>query len=86
VRILIVEDDDRLRQIIVRSLEQEGHRIDSTRNGEEAAWMLSEFRYDVAVLDWMLPRRSGVTLCRDLRSREDWTPVLMLTAAPMTTS
>jgi two-component system OmpR family response regulator len=80
MRVLVVEDDERLLSVIVRFLEGEGHALQSTRDGDEAAWMLSEFRYDVVVLDWMLPGRSGVTLCRELRAGEDWTPVLMLTA------
>jgi two-component system, OmpR family, response regulator len=80
VRVLIVEDDDRLRQVMVRSLTGEGLSAESTGDGDEAAWMLSEFPYDAVVLDWMLPGRSGVTLCRELRGRENWTPILMLTA------
>jgi two-component system OmpR family response regulator len=80
VRVLVVEDDDRLLNVVMRFLGNEGHSVQSTSDGDEAAWMLSEFRYDVVVLDWMVPGRSGVSLCRELRAREDWTPVLLLTA------
>lgn len=80
VRILVVEDETRLREVIVRALVEEGHVVDSVGDGEEASYMVGEVAYDALVLDWMLPGLTGVELCRSMRDREDWTPVLMLTA------
>jgi two-component system OmpR family response regulator len=80
MKILVVEDDDKLRPLIARALSEEGHVVDSTADGEEAIYMAGELSYDAIVLDWMLPKRSGVDVCRDLRAGGHWTPVLMLTA------
>jgi two-component system OmpR family response regulator len=80
VRILVVEDEDRLRGLIVRALTQEGNVVDPAADGEEATYMIGEVSYDLIVLDWMLPKLSGVELCRRMRDAGDWTPVIMLTA------
>lgn len=80
MRILVVEDEDRLRGLIVRALTEEGHVTDGAADGAEAAYLLDEVDYDAVVMDWMLPKLSGVDLCRQMRRSEDWTPVIMLTA------
>jgi two-component system, OmpR family, response regulator len=80
MKILVVEDDDKLRPLIARALSVEGHVVDSTADGEEAIYMIGEISYDAIVLDWMLPGRSGIEVCHDLRAKGHWTPVLMLTA------
>jgi two-component system OmpR family response regulator len=80
MKILVVEDDSRLRSLIVRALGEEGHVVESAADGEEGAYMADEVDFDALVLDWMLPKTSGVDLCRSLRDKGDWTPVLMLTA------
>ena len=80
MKILVVEDEERLRRLIVQALSEEGHSAEGAADGDEAAFRLAEYEYDAIVLDWMLPHRSGVEVCRDLRDRGDWTPVLMLTA------
>jgi two-component system OmpR family response regulator len=80
MRILVVEDEDRLRALIVRALTEEGHVVDAAADGEEAAYLLKEVGFEAVVLDWMLPKLSGVDLCRRMRDSKDWTPVIMLTA------
>jgi two-component system OmpR family response regulator len=80
MRVLVVEDEMRLANVIRRSLTKEGLAADVARDGEEAVWMASAVDYDVIVLDVMLPGRSGFEACRALRERGVWAGVLMLTA------
>jgi len=80
VKILMLEDDQRLRSVVVRGLHRAGHTIDIAGTVEEARWYLSETRHDVLVFDVMLPDGDGFTLCRELRAAGDRSPVLMLTA------
>ena len=80
MRVLVVDDDARLRRALKRGLELEGFAVDVAADGDEGAWFAAENAYDVVVLDVMLPGRSGLDLCASLREADDWTPVLMLTA------
>jgi len=81
MRILVVEDEPKLGRLLVRGLSEEGHPADLAPSGEEALWMAAGAApYDAIVLDVMLPGIDGFATCRELRSREIWTPVLMLTA------
>ena len=76
----MVEDEDRLRRLLEEALAQEGHVVSSAKDGDEASYMVKEFSFDAVVLDWMLPGRSGIEVCREMRDADDWTPVIMLTA------
>jgi two-component system OmpR family response regulator len=80
VRILIVEDEPKLARLLARGLAEEGHPADVAASGEEALWMAEAAHYDAIVLDVMLPGLDGFAVCRALRERKVWTPVLMLTA------
>jgi DNA-binding response OmpR family regulator len=80
VRILVVEDDAHLASAIERGLVAEGFAVDVAYDGDVGLWQATEGHYDAIVLDIMLPRRNGYRVCRDLRAREVWTPILMLTA------
>jgi two-component system OmpR family response regulator len=80
MRVLVVEDEPRMASLIRRSLEREGLAADVAAHGEEALWMADAVDYDAIVLDVMLPGLSGFDTCRELREREVWSPVLMLTA------
>jgi two-component system, OmpR family, response regulator len=80
MRILIVEDEPKLARLLARGLAEEGHPADVAATGEEALWMAGSAAYDAIVLDVMLPGLDGFAVCRTLREREIWTPVLMLTA------
>ena len=80
VRVLVVEDEATLAAYIKRGLEREGYAVDVAGDGENGLWMAESEPYDVIVLDIMLPKMNGYVVCSELRSREVWTPILMLTA------
>jgi two-component system, OmpR family, response regulator len=80
MRVLVVEDDVRQSAALKRGLEAEGFAVDVAMNGIDGLWMASEQSYDVIILDVMLPGMNGFVVCRTLREREIWTPILMLTA------
>jgi two-component system, OmpR family, response regulator len=80
MRVLVVEDEPKMANVIRRSLTKEGLAADVATRGEEGLWMAQATPYDAIVLDVMLPDISGFELCRQLREREVWSPVLMLTA------
>lgn len=80
MRVLLVEDEPKLAQLIARGLREEGHVADVATRGEDALWMARSAPYDVLVLDVMLPGMDGFATCAELRSNDVWAPVLMLTA------
>ena len=80
MRALVVEDEPKLAGLLKRGLTEDGHVADVAPSGEDAVWMALSAPYDVIVLDVMLPGIDGFATCRELRKREVWTPVLMLTA------
>jgi two-component system OmpR family response regulator len=80
MRVLVVDDEPRMASVIRRSLQKEGLAADVAGHGEEALWMAAAVEYDAIVLDVMLPGMSGFEVCRRLRERGVWSPVLMLTA------
>jgi two-component system, OmpR family, response regulator len=80
MRVLVVEDESKLAALLARGMVEEGHQADVARHGEEALALARSRRYDVIVLDVMLPGLDGFAVCRRLREEGDWTPVLMLTA------
>ncbi len=80
MRILLVEDDKRLAQLIIRVLKEEHLLVDVTHDGDTGVEMALRGMYDVAVIDWMLPGRDGPAVCRAIRSARIRTAILMLTA------
>ncbi len=80
MKILLVEDDLRIAAAVRRGLEAEGFSVDVAGDGDEGLWKASEYHYDLVVLDLMLPGPNGFEICRTLRRRGDWTPILVLTA------
>lgn len=80
MRLLVVEDERRLANIIKKGLEEEGFAVDVAYDGEEGQYLAESETYDLIVLDIMLPKIDGLTLCRELRAKNINTPVLMLTA------
>jgi DNA-binding response OmpR family regulator len=80
MRILVVEDSRHLAGIIKRGLLEEGYAVDNAYDGEEARYMAETTPFDLVILDVMLPKKDGVTVCRELRAMNVNTPVLMLTA------
>jgi two-component system phosphate regulon response regulator PhoB len=81
-KVLIVEDEAPLAEMLRYNLEAEGFRVSHAETGEEAEIIVTEERPDIVVLDWMLPTVSGIELCRRLRARPDTRsiPILMVTA------
>jgi two-component system OmpR family response regulator len=80
MRVLIVEDHVKMAALIQRGLRKEAMAVDVTANGEDALWMADATDYDAIVLDVMLPGVDGFEVCRRLRSKGVWAPILMLTA------
>jgi DNA-binding response OmpR family regulator len=79
MRVLIVEDERKLADLLARGLREEGHAADIAGDGEQAVWMAQAARFDVIVLDVMLPGLDGFAFCRRLREESD-VPILMVTA------
>jgi DNA-binding response OmpR family regulator len=82
MRILIVEDNQKLSASLKRGFEQEGYAVDVLHDGQEATkrLLMSHPDYDIVILDIGLPSKDGLSLCSDLRERNINTPILMLTA------
>ena len=79
MRILVVDDDSRIRDLLRRQLSYEGYQVDLAADSRETFAQVAEHSPDLVVLDWMLPGMSGLEICRRLRSADD-IPILMLTA------
>lgn len=85
MRILLVDDEVELADPLSRLLSHEGYRVDVAYDGKDALYTLDQCHsqggvYDLLILDWMLPKQSGLEICQQLRSRGNTTPVLFLTA------
>ena len=80
MRVLVVEDEQRLAHSLQRGLEREGFAADIASDGNEGLWLAKENEYDAVVLDIMLPGLNGYQVCAELRAAGVWTPILMLTA------
>jgi len=80
MRILIVEDDCEMADILRRALTERLHYVEVAQDGEVALHMARSEVFDVIVLDWMIPVTDGETVCRTLRAEGQTTPVIMLTA------
>jgi two-component system, OmpR family, response regulator len=80
MRILVVEDELKMANLLRRGLVEEGHAVDVARTGDDALWMAQAAELDAIVLDLMLPGIDGIEVCRRIRENGVWAPVLMLTA------
>ena len=80
MRILVVEDEKRLAEVIKKGLVEEGYSVDVAYDGAEGQYMAESASYDLVILDIMLPKKDGVTICQELRIRGINTPILLLTA------
>lgn len=80
MRILLIEDDERLAAVMARVLRQERFDVDLAHDGDSGLDAALTGSYDAVVIDWMLPRRDGVEIIRELRRERIETPLLMLTA------
>ena len=80
IRMLIVEDDRRLAELVATRLRELGHEVETAADGERGFELASTGRFDLAVLDVMLPGRDGLSVLRDLRNKGSVMPVVVLTA------
>jgi two-component system OmpR family response regulator len=80
MRLLLVEDDDKIGAFVEKGLRQEGHAVDWVRSGGEGAFRFEETHYDAAVVDVMLPGLDGLDLIRSRRRKRDTTPIIVLSA------
>src|SRR5215475_7947576 len=80
VRLLLVEDEQRLAAAIASGLAAEGFTVDAVSSGRDGLERATERRYDAIVLDILLPDLNGYEICATLRERQIWVPILMLTA------
>ena len=80
MRILVVEDEEGLSDVLVKHLKKQGYSVDSCDNGDDVSSYLDMSSYDAILLDVMLPGKSGFQILEEMRTSGDDTPVLMLTA------
>ena len=80
MRILVVEDDEKISAFIAKGLKEEAYSVDVTNHGDEAIYLAQVNAYDVILLDLMLPGSDGLEVCAKLREKEVTTPIIMLTA------
>ena len=80
MRVLIIEDERKLSNIVRKGLIEEGFAVDQAFDGEEGQYLAESESYDLIILDVMLPKINGLDVCRSLRNKKITTPVLMLTA------
>ena len=80
MRVLLVEDDEKMADMVRRGLASENIAVDVAPSGEEALWRVDTNIHSVVVLDVMLPGIDGIETCKRMRAAQVWTPILMLTA------
>ena len=80
MRILVVDDDVRLCSVVARGLTEEGYAVDTANDGGEGQYLAEINAYDLVILDVMMPKADGVTVCRNLREQNNESTILMLTA------
>ena len=80
MRVLVIEDDEKIQAFISKGLRQDGHTVDTAGTGGEGLALWEASRYDAVVLDIMLPERSGLSILKHMRHAGDMTPVLILSA------
>lgn len=80
MRLLLIEDDDALRQGLARQLEAEGYRVDQAADGAEGLFLAQEYPFDLAIVDLGLPKVNGLTIVQRLRAAGRAIPLLILTA------
>ena len=80
MRVLLVEDEERIADFVSRGLSEQGYAVDVAGDGEEALSWADVAEFDLIILDVMLPKRDGMEVCAELRRRGLQTPILMLTA------
>lgn len=80
MKLLIIEDDENIVSFLSKGLKEEGHILEFSLDGEEGEYLASTNKYDLIVLDWMLPSKDGIEILKSLRKKDISIPILMLTA------
>ena len=80
MRVLVIEDDEKIQAFVSKGLRQDGHTVDTASSGTEGLMCWETNRYDAVVLDIMLPVLNGIAILKQMRSKGDLTPVLVLSA------
>lgn len=80
MRALIVEDEPKVAAFIASELQKKGFTVDVAENGPDGEQLAIKERYQIILLDWMLPQRNGIEVCRAIRGVDPHVPILMLTA------
>lgn len=80
MKILLVEDDDKIRSFIIKGLKEQGFTVDASEDGDTGFSLASTNHYNVILLDIMLPGRDGLSILKNLREQQNNVPVIMLTA------
>ncbi len=83
MKILIIEDDKNILSFLIRGFEEDGFTVDSATSGDDGEYLATINSYDVIILDWMLPNKSGIQILESLKQKGITTPVIMLTAKSM---
>ncbi len=80
MKLLIIEDDKNILSFLVRGFTESDYSVDSAEDGEEGEYLITINSYDILIIDWMLPKKSGVDIIKSIRAKKIKTPVIMLTA------
>ena len=80
MKLLLIEDDKKIATAVKRGLEGDGFTVEVAFDGTDGLWMATEGGFDALIVDLMLPGKNGFVICRELRERQIWTPILVLTA------
>ena len=80
MKILLIEDDIKIVSFVQKGLQEEGFIVDTAYDGEEGFYLAEQYPYDLLIVDWMLPKLSGLDVCKRLRDQKIVTPILILTA------
>jgi two-component system, OmpR family, response regulator len=80
MRVLVVEDDPAMAAMLTRGLRRAGYAVDTVATGTDAVWTIVENSFDLVVLDGMIPAPDGFEVCRQVRAKDRWMPILLLTA------
>lgn len=84
MKILIIEDDEKIVKFLKKGLKEENYIVDSSLNGEDGIYLATTNNYDLILLDIMLPIKDGIEVCKTLRNSSIFTPIIMLTAKDTT--
>lgn len=80
MKVLLIEDDKKIATAVKRGLEGDGFAVEVAFDGTDGLWMATEASFDALIVDLMLPGKNGFLICKELRERQIWTPILVLTA------